>query len=81
MLKPSLNKPSGKTDWARIATMSDEERLAGARADPDAPARALLTATVNDLVRIRAYQLPEQFGEYALRVGPPIRVPPSPGMP
>lgn len=31
------SEPSpGKTDWARIRAMTDEERLAGALADPDA---------------------------------------------
>ncbi|HZL00121.1 MAG TPA: hypothetical protein VFC47_09480 [Caulobacteraceae bacterium] len=34
MTKP--DRPAGKTDWARIRALSDDERLAGARADPDA---------------------------------------------
>ena len=34
MTKPE--KPAGKTDWTRIRAMTDEQRLAGALADPDA---------------------------------------------
>ncbi|MBA3812415.1 MAG: hypothetical protein H0X27_12380 [Caulobacteraceae bacterium] len=34
MTKP--DRPTGKTDWPRIRAMSDEDRLAGALADPGA---------------------------------------------
>jgi putative transcriptional regulator len=34
MTKPK--ETAGKTDWPRIAAMSDEERMAGALSDPDA---------------------------------------------
>ncbi len=31
-----VEQPTGKTDWVRIRAMTDEQRLAGALADPDA---------------------------------------------
>jgi len=34
MTKP--DQPRGKTDWARIAALTDQQRLDGALADPDA---------------------------------------------
>jgi putative transcriptional regulator len=35
-LKPGDTRPRGKTDWARLDAMTDEEVLAAARSDPDA---------------------------------------------
>src|SRR5215468_7909872 len=35
-LKPGDTPPRGKTDWARLDAMTDEEVLAAARSDPDA---------------------------------------------
>jgi putative transcriptional regulator len=36
-MKPGEPRPSGGTDWKRLDAMSDEESVAAARADPDAP--------------------------------------------
>ena len=53
-----LDPPKGKTDWARLRTMSDEDRLAGALADPDAqPLNEEMLARAkraNDVKAIRA---------------------------
>jgi putative transcriptional regulator len=35
-LKPGEAPPSGKTDWARLDAMTDEEVMAAALSDPDA---------------------------------------------
>jgi putative transcriptional regulator len=35
-VKPGDPWPQGKTDWARLDSMTDEEVLAAARSDPDA---------------------------------------------
>jgi putative transcriptional regulator len=35
-VKPGDTSPPGKTDWARLDAMTDEEVLAAARSDPDA---------------------------------------------
>jgi putative transcriptional regulator len=35
-VKPGDAAPGGKTDWARLDAMTDEDVLAAARADPDA---------------------------------------------
>ena len=35
--QPRSTTSSGKTDWAALETMTDEEAEAAARADPDAP--------------------------------------------
>ncbi len=35
-VKPGEPLPVGKTNWARLDAMTDEEVLAGARSDPDA---------------------------------------------
>jgi DNA-binding transcriptional regulator YiaG len=53
-----LALPRGKTDWARLRALSDEDRLAGALADPDAqPLTDELLARArraNDVNAIRA---------------------------
>jgi putative transcriptional regulator len=36
IVKPGDSSPRGKTDWARLDAMTDEEFLAAARSDPDA---------------------------------------------
>jgi putative transcriptional regulator len=35
-VKPGDRLPQGKTDWARVRAMTDEEVTAAARSDPDA---------------------------------------------
>jgi hypothetical protein len=35
-VKPGEPLPQGKTDWARLDAMTEEEALAAARSDPDA---------------------------------------------
>jgi putative transcriptional regulator len=35
-VKPGDTRPRGKTDWARLDAMTDDEVLAAARSDPDA---------------------------------------------
>jgi len=62
-----LNRPAGKTDWARIRAMSDEDRLAGALADPDAQplSGAMLDrakrANVVKAIRARLHMTQAQF--------------------
>jgi putative transcriptional regulator len=36
-VKPGESLPQGRTDWARLDAMTDEEAVAGALSDPDAP--------------------------------------------
>jgi putative transcriptional regulator len=36
-MKPGEPPPRGETDWTRVSTMTDEEVLAAARSDPEAP--------------------------------------------
>jgi putative transcriptional regulator len=36
-LKPCEPQPKGRTDWARLASMTDDEAMAAALDDPDAP--------------------------------------------
>jgi len=36
-LKPGEPQPKGRTDWARLASMTDDEAMAAALDDPDAP--------------------------------------------
>jgi putative transcriptional regulator len=36
-LKPGEPRPQGHTDWARLASMTDDEAMAAALDDPDAP--------------------------------------------
>src|SRR5579862_3269087 len=36
IVKPGDTSPRGKTDWARLDAMTEEEVLAAARSDPDA---------------------------------------------
>ena len=56
MTKP--DRRAGKTDWARIRATSDEERLAGARADPEAQplsdGQLARARRANDVKAIRA---------------------------
>ncbi|MEO8926502.1 MAG: XRE family transcriptional regulator [Caulobacteraceae bacterium] len=53
-----IDPPAGRTDWARLRALSDEERLAGALADPDAqPLTKEMLARAkraNDIRAIRA---------------------------
>ena len=37
IVKPGDSSPRGKTDWARLDAMTDEEFLAAALSDADAP--------------------------------------------
>lgn len=37
IMKPGEIPPRGKTDWARLNAMTDEEAIAAALSDPDAP--------------------------------------------
>jgi putative transcriptional regulator len=36
-LKPGEPQPKGRTDWARLASMTDDEAMSAALDDPDAP--------------------------------------------
>ena len=65
MTKPDL--PTGKTDWARIRAMFDEDRLAGALADPgaqplsDAMLERAKRANTVEAIRARPHMTQAQF--------------------
>ena len=67
MTKPE--RPAGKTDWVRIRAMSDQDRLAGALADPDAQplSDAMLAratrANVVKALRARLHMTQAQFSK------------------
>ncbi len=47
-VKPCRPLPPGKTDWTRLDTMSDDDAMAAALSDPEAPPR-----TLKQLARMR----------------------------
>jgi putative transcriptional regulator len=60
-LKPGEPQPQGHTDWARLASMTDDEAMAAALDDPDAP--PLSAGQLANLRRVsRAKALRQRLG-------------------
>jgi putative transcriptional regulator len=54
-MKPGEPQPSGHTDWARLASMTDDEAMAAALDDPEAPPlNAEQLANLRRLSRVKA---------------------------
>ncbi len=73
-LKANEDRPRGKTDWARVRAMTDDEALAAAIADPDA--QPLAPKELSKLRRVsRVKVLRQRLGMTQMEFAAAFRLP------